>query len=329
MKYNPKAFADWCVKQYEDKCGYIMCAIGQDPNELREWYYSGQYSGKALEKALYWKQHAPRVFDCQGMADGYLTEMTGQTVNVRARNNYAEWCSIKGTGMIPEERRVPGAAVFKRDNYVHHVGFLAEPVDADKPQGDWYVIEAKGVMYGVVKTRLLSGGWNCWGWMDKWFDYEFPEEPVWPQRRVLRRGMTGADVTSLQNDLIALGYSCGKWGADGEFGQATESAVKAFQYESQLDVDGVVGAMTWEALDVELAEYHELDKPDLVEPVHETARVTAGDYYIRTQPGAHGAVLGVAKKGSTVVLSGDQTEGWLGVIWGGEAAWVSKKAVGG
>jgi peptidoglycan hydrolase-like protein with peptidoglycan-binding domain len=58
--------------------------------------------------------------------------------------------------------------------------------------------------------------------------------------RVLRRGDRGADVVALQ---AALGIR-----ADGDFGPATEAAVRLFQADRGLLVDGVVGAMTFMAL---------------------------------------------------------------------------------
>ena len=42
--------------------------------------------------------------------------------------------------------------------------------------------------------------------------------------RLLKHGAEGADVKQLQQYLIQLGYDLGKWGADGEFGGATELA---------------------------------------------------------------------------------------------------------
>jgi hypothetical protein len=45
----------------------------------------------------------------------------------------------------------------------------------------------------------------------------------------LRYGSNGAEVKELQEDLIALGYDLGKWGADGDYGNATVNAVKKFQ----------------------------------------------------------------------------------------------------
>ena len=60
--------------------------------------------------------------------------------------------------------------------------------------------------------------------------------------------MTGADVQELQSMLIGLGYDLGKWGADGDFGSDTQSAVKKFQQDYRLDVDGAAGPDTLEAL---------------------------------------------------------------------------------
>ena len=65
------------------------------------------------------------------------------------------------------------------------------------------------------------------------------------QVRVLRRGMTGADVRTLQAALIAYGCSCGAAGADGDFGAGTEAALKRFQTRYSLGADGIAGKGTW------------------------------------------------------------------------------------
>lgn len=57
--------------------------------------------------------------------------------------------------MIPVEKRKPGMAVFwgKTAKDITHVAYLIEPVDPKHPEGDWVIIEARGVMYGVVRTK--------------------------------------------------------------------------------------------------------------------------------------------------------------------------------
>lgn len=64
----------------------------------------------------------------------------------------------------------------------------------------------------------------------------------------LRKGSSGSDVKELQILLIKAGYSCGKYGTDGKFGDSTLEAVKAFQADRGLVVDGIVGAKTWAEL---------------------------------------------------------------------------------
>ena len=68
------------------------------------------------------------------------------------------------------------------------------------------------------------------------------------QVRMLRRGMKGADVKTLQAALITYGFSCGTAGADGDFGSATYAALRKFQTKYGLGVDGIAGNATWSKL---------------------------------------------------------------------------------
>lgn len=68
------------------------------------------------------------------------------------------------------------------------------------------------------------------------------------QVRMLRRGMKGADVKTLQAALITYGFSCGTAGADGDFGNATAAALRKFQTKYGLGVDGIAGNETWSKL---------------------------------------------------------------------------------
>lgn len=65
---------------------------------------------------------------------------------------------------------------------------------------------------------------------------------------LLKYGSQGTAVKDMQTKLIALGYSCGSCGADGDFGSGTLAAVKAFQQDYSLDVDGIYGEKTAAAL---------------------------------------------------------------------------------
>lgn len=56
------------------------------------------------------------------------------------------------------------------------------------------------------------------------------------------------NVKAVQSMLIRKGYITGRCGADGYFGENTFEAVKRFQGDSGLMVDGIVGINTWNRL---------------------------------------------------------------------------------
>ncbi|MDO5299184.1 MAG: peptidoglycan-binding domain-containing protein [Clostridia bacterium] len=62
----------------------------------------------------------------------------------------------------------------------------------------------------------------------------------------LRKGDQGAEVVTLQKALVELGFLTGA--TDGNFGTATQTAVKNFQKAYGLDDDGIAGKLTLEAL---------------------------------------------------------------------------------
>ncbi|WP_033342742.1 peptidoglycan recognition protein family protein [Catenuloplanes japonicus] len=70
--------------------------------------------------------------------------------------------------------------------------------------------------------------------------------PVWPVLIVtVRNGSTGPAVEAVQSSLASRGYTVS---VDGQFGPNTEAAVRAFQTDRGLSVDGVVGPQSWIAL---------------------------------------------------------------------------------
>lgn len=63
---------------------------------------------------------------------------------------------------------------------------------------------------------------------------------------VLKIGSKGEFVVSLQKDLTSLGYPLK---ADGDFGPKTDKAVKQFQSDNKLTVDGIVGRNTYSKIE--------------------------------------------------------------------------------
>lgn len=304
------------------KDGYIMGATGQNPRKwaTTSWWFTQYKSTAQKDKALYWRAYAERVWDCNGMAEGLYKDYTGVNINTKARYNYAQWCDPKGTGLIPTKYRVPGAAVFWGDtaSAIHHVGYLEKPVDANNPGGDWYIIEARGVTYGVVRTKLNSRKPNFWGWMTKYFDYDADVKvptKVNLGDRTLRKGDEGEDVKALQANLIKLGINCGKYGADGDFGSATEAAVEEFQKRNGLTVDGVYGPKSHAAMEKAIGS----DSAKVV-------KIKGGNCYVRTLPNTTGKQLGVARSGETHPYAGETADnGWNKIVFNGKEGWVSGK----
>ena len=73
----------------------------------------------------------------------------------------------------------------------------------------------------------------------------------------LQSGSTGEAVRELQIALQETGNDPGP--IDGVFGSQTEAAVKAFQAQRGITVDGIVGPITWRNID----EFAEFDEPVL------------------------------------------------------------------
>ena len=151
------------------------------------------------------------------------------------------------------------------------------------------------------------------------------EGPVYPVDydlgdRVIKYGCEGNDVKLMQEMLLKLGYDLGSWGCDGDFGDCTELALKAFQADTKLDVDGECGPTTLIALE-KAVEAH-----DGVKPTGKTVHISGGNCYIRTAPNTDGKKLGVAHKGDELPFAGEVSDnGWLQVLYKDQKAWVSGK----
>lgn len=125
--------------------------------------------------------------------------------------------------------------------------------------GDGTVVHASGHETGVVRTAISAGRWTHYAipkGMDTVVDggADAPSEgdhggsTGTDRRDTIRRGAKGQTVVEAQGLLIRVGYSLPKHGTDGSFGAETEAAVKAFQRDSGLTADGIVGPKTWAAL---------------------------------------------------------------------------------
>ena len=192
-----------------------------------------------------------KVADCSGLFSWAFKQLGGYMYH-GSDTMYRKYCNDKGElkkGKRSDNAALkPGTAVFVWNGSKYsHVGLFV---------GDNTVIEAMGTINGVTTSRVTAGKWTHWGELSGIF-YGNAEsavsensDPVQPAGKpTLRKGSKGQAVTELQTMLDKLGYDLGPCGIDGDFGKATEAAVKSFQSDHRLDVDGVVGPATYGELE--------------------------------------------------------------------------------
>lgn len=119
------------------------------------------------------------------------------------------------------------------------------------------------------------------------------------------RSTDHADVTTLQEDLQALGYGIT---IDGDFGPATRSSVLSFQRKKGLAADGVVGPETFHAIEAALVARDNATPPTLVtytvQPGDTLASV-AGDFHTSASALAtanHVSASASLKPGQTILV---------------------------
>lgn len=64
----------------------------------------------------------------------------------------------------------------------------------------------------------------------------------------LRKGSKGEPVRALQALLILRGQKLATYGTDGDFGNETEVALRAYQKMKGLTADGICGSDVWKTL---------------------------------------------------------------------------------
>lgn len=194
---------------------------------LYKTYGSSQYN-KAYYNAKLNEGKGRIGADCSGSfypVSGYDT----------TANGYYSFCTAKGE--IASMPKKPCMVFVKQNGKMVHVGWH---------DGKGSVYEMKdsksNVKYGPIDRR-----WTHWG-QPEFAEYEENEETFMVELRTLKKGMKGDDVKALQILLIGNGYSCGKTGADGDFGANTKTAVEKFQKKKGLSVDGIAGRNTMQTL---------------------------------------------------------------------------------
>lgn len=237
--------ADELVKFAKEKigCGYVYGTYGDICTPALRQRKAAQYPAQKnniMNVSKKWD--GKQVFDCAGLIKGYLFNALGVRYDKQydkgATGMFRDWCKEKN-GQWQTLPETPGTLLFKgKPGDFPHVGIYI---------GGGQVVEAKGAADGVVQTAFKGGGWNYWGQPDI-IEYGNTGNTDETDRPTLKRGMSGAKVKEAQELLITQGCALPKYGADGQFGDETENAVKDYQLRENLTVDGVIGKNTWAAL---------------------------------------------------------------------------------
>ena len=145
-------------------------------------------------------------------------------------------------------------------------------------------------------TNLDMGSNASWGTSDN------PSTPS--QKNYLSKGDKGTEVKEMQEKLIVCGYSCGSYGADGDFGSGTDSAVRSFQKDYGLTVDGKFGPASKAKLDevyaAKISSNYEKISISTTSPSVKGIRVCGNKVPVCSEPGNANKIVGYLNDGNLI-----------------------------
>lgn len=184
--------------------------------------------------------------DCSGLAIKKLVPLGVLPYDMTANGI---WEYIVGTDKIkPHGKKIKLSEVRAGD-------YLFEGTESNKwhigyAVNNTYAVESQNHDVGVVKTKISERKWTYAARPNWYSNTPEPEKPILTRELYYTNPMMrGEDVETLQEKLNSLNYNCGE--ADGIFGNKTSIAVKNFQSDNDLTIDGIVGKKTAEALGFE------------------------------------------------------------------------------
>ncbi len=278
-----------------------------------------------LIKGYAWTGGGKGVAEAIGTDKTFSSKYGGNGCPDKSASGMFAYAKKKGCawGTIDTLPEIPGVAL----NAEGHVGVYV---------GGGYAVEARGFNYGIVKTRVKDRKWTHWyqlpfvDYGDAKFNGESSVETSTPAlgSRLLKKGMKGADVKTLQQLLMSLGYALPKYGADGDYGSETEAAVRKFQRQEQLTVDGKYGDQTHRALMSAIEEAKPEDKPDENPPtdapsVRVQAVSASGCVDVRTGNGTAYSRITAVNSGDTFEWVATAANGWHALRMVDQVGWIS------
>ena len=231
---NTAAEVDALVEQMKAEQIPLSAAVFRTGVACLGWPYTFGAEGRLTTK----DGIKVRTFDCQGFTEWCLWQFG---INIKAAGCTSQWDNES----LWEAK---GAIADGMPENVLVCLFYRKEEDPKKMAHTGFGFEGQTVecSSGVQFSKTRSAKWQYWA-VPKGIGGG--DIPVPSGKPTLRRGDKGIYVTLMQTELIQRGYDLGSWGADGKFGAATEKAVKQFQQDWGLKVDGIIGPNTWAMLD--------------------------------------------------------------------------------
>lgn len=360
-KFTSKHFVEFCEKFLGRPYWYGTCVYTctKDRYNSKAKQYPSHYTSGREAKYMEHIAKKEVCSDCVGMIKGYAWTNGGEGVfesvgtGSKITSHYkANGCPDKSAngmfsyakaqgmdwGTIDTIPEIPGIAV----RYDGHVGVYV---------GDGYVIEERGFAYGCVKTKLKNRNWLHW-YKLPWINYEEKDTSTSTSvtcelgDRLLKKGMTGNDVTELQTLLVQLGFLSDK--IDGNFGSKTDAAVKAFQEANDLTADGEYGEKSHKAMMEAIGDnapneessskaedkVEEEPSKEVIETKTPELEVTGNSVRVRAGDATSYSILTTVKKGNKLVpILGQNNQplisknGWYAVERNDQIGWISGKYV--
>ena len=137
---------------------------------------------------------------------------------------------------------------------------------------------------------------------------------------------TNKSIKEMQQMLIKLGYNCGAAGADGILGTNTKKAIKAFQKDNQLIVDGIYGPKTEKVLLQKYNKFQEAkDYAQSFDKNIAKTYITISKLNLRSAANFNGSITTVIPKNATVTCYGYYTNEWYYVTYNGYTGFCNKQ----
>ena len=218
---------------------------------IRNWYKGGWHT------VLRPKRKAVAEASARACEAACANDNLGYNSSVKFRNTFyqqlllvnfdpskiKEKCDTDCSGLMHGCAVAGGAAVYHGSNAVTTKSIVEHFVDSGEYEAlkeQKYLESDKHLLRGDI---LVKSGHTVMALED---GEAAREKVVGIELPVLKQGAEGETVEALQRILSTYGYSLGnKNPYDGKFGAKTDAAVREFQADNNLTIDGEVGEETW------------------------------------------------------------------------------------